>query len=180
MGLDIELWAPSVAGICDELRAIPGIVHVREYANGLCRLDSADRYFGEGYTSGPWPQIRITLVAVRVLLPGLRYAADCYDCDETMPLVDIGIAVTDEWLAEQDQLWLEVSADRAVRTATAVSALPIPPMPIFVQPSRSNLAAAYALASARAAAQEDDKAAADALRTRSAAQCKQHTFNSKG
>ena len=63
---------------------------------------TGDRYYGDGYYMGQWPQIRETITWLQATYPGIeiRYGDDGGYAD-----VATAPSVTPEWLAERDAIW---------------------------------------------------------------------------
>lgn len=82
-------------------------LHPRDGRERSCiNISSASRYFSEHYPRGYWPEIRRSLVVLRETFPGIaiEYGSDCSDYAEGRP-------VTDEFLAEMDELWKAKGCD---------------------------------------------------------------------
>lgn len=66
-----------------------------------CHL--AQRFYGDGYRRGPWPEILEHLLILQANLGVERfwYGGDCYFTDDDYA------EVTNEWLAKMNAMWVE-------------------------------------------------------------------------
>jgi len=108
MGLDADFYIPLTANVAAAIRIVGC---ARGYADGeFLKLETPERYFGPRCTRGNWPALRVTMLELLEVAPGLHYGAGDYP-----PAPD---EVTPAFIAKMDQLWIEALQYRASMEGT--------------------------------------------------------------